>query len=100
MCLSWNVPEEASFQKHFSGVRAGVSGENEGIGLHFRLGLGMTCLLGLTATCPCGKTPVWSQDNPGLRPPSSASSRKLPHLGGPQFLHLEDGNGTDDTGLL
>lgn len=61
------MPEEAGFQEHFLRGQAGDSGENEGIVLHFRLHLRLTCLAGLIATCSNRKTPVWSQDDPGLK---------------------------------
>lgn len=37
---------EAGFQEHFPRGQAGVSGDGEGIVLHFRLHLGLTCLPG------------------------------------------------------
>lgn len=67
MGFNWNTPEEVGFQEYFPGGWVGISRENEDIGLH----LGLTCLPGLTATCPASKTPAWSQDNPGLTPPSA-----------------------------
>lgn len=90
---------EAGFQEYFPGGQAGVSGENKGIVLHFRLHLRLTCLAELTATCSPRKTPVWSQDHPGLNWKSPSSGKSL-HLGGPQFLHSEDGNITAHVGLL
>lgn len=35
------------------------------------------------ATCPSGRSPGWSQDNPGLEPSVSTSLRKSLHLSGP-----------------
>lgn len=67
LCLNWNMSAEAGLQEYFPGGQAGVSGENKGIVLHFRLHLRLTCLAELTATCSQRKTPVWSQDHPGLK---------------------------------
>lgn len=68
MCLNWNVSEEAGVQEHFPEARLESPGRIEGIVLHFRPHLGLTCLAVLTAMCPSGKSPVWSQDEPGLEP--------------------------------
>lgn len=56
MCLSWNIPEEIGFQEHFPAGQAGVSGENEGIGLHFRLHLGLICFAGPDRHVPVEKS--------------------------------------------